>query len=840
MKFGRVLLTSCIALIGCSSLNERQEPLAPELARKLSLDILQERKLHMQSREAELENVRSVFIDELGEAHTRVTQSYKGVPVFGSEVIVHLDKEGKLKDITSRVAKNIELDTQPSLTEKEAIEAAVKSVGGWVSLSTDPQASLQILRRDDGPKLTWQVQLETIDVDDPERPLVFIDAHTGEVVWSHDSMSHLKNREVHNLNHGTTLPGPVTRIENQAAVGDLEVDGQFDRLGATYDCYKALFNRDSYDNAGAKLVSSVRYASNFNTAKWDGVNRLLLFGEGNMVDTRGLAQSLDVTAHEFTHAVTQFSSGLMGDQEPGGLNESIGDIFGAVCEWNRANPTNLNAPTVPANWTMAEGVTLSSPVLRYLADPAKDGYSIDYYFTDVRWNEAHFLTGITNLAFYLLSEGGTHPRGKSSNVVTGIGINAAARIFYRANTVYLTPYSDFADARELTIRAAEDLYGVGSIQATQTGNAWTAVGLLPAPVYNKVVQTIPVTGQANIPAIYSFVSNGKTPLRFTLDTVFNDTLLQYPSQLYVRFGSAPTDDEYDCGFYRYADDNMCEFSPAKAGTYYMRVIPNSDVNAVPSGTLIVRRASEICGDSIDNNANGKIDCADVDCQGYPSCLPATETSCFDGVDNDGDGAIDCTDSNCKSTPACLPEKQCDDGVDNDSDGKTDCLDSNCSSAPICNNTLGWTLISNATFETALTPYAVGGVDAARVLNVTAAAAGSYSVQIRDNSGVPSSFSTATAMNLTNYSRMRIDYSYYALSLEKGESFVVEVLDGTSWVIVDRKVNGLLFSNNAHNTASTIVDLKTLSSRNALKIRFRADASADDDQIFLDNIKVQAK
>ena len=88
-----------------------------------------------------------------------------------------------------------------------------------------------------------------------------------------------------------------------------------------------------------------------------------------------------------------------------------------------------------------------------------------------------------------------------------------------------------------------------------------------------------------------------------------------------------------------------------------------------------------CGDGIDNDADGFIDCNDVDCFGTPTCLP--ELNCVDGVDNDSDGSIDCDDSDCAGVPACQPESDCEDGVDNDGDGAIDCDDEDCLDNDAC-------------------------------------------------------------------------------------------------------------------------------------------------------------
>ncbi len=298
----------------------------------------------------------------------------------------------------------------------------------------------------------------------------------------------------------------------------------------------------------------------------------------------------------------------------------------------------------------------------------------------------------------------------------------------------------------------------------------------------------------------------------------------------MKFGAPPTEADHDCNWY------YCEFNPAQSGNYHVLVM--AKWGNVTGASLETHAAGEICTDSIDNDADGTVDCSDPDCQLYPACVPSNETSCVDGGDNDNDGKIDCTDNDCATHAACLPETQCADGLDSDQDNLIDCLDPDCTTAPICSNT-NWVVISNAGFEAGIAPYAVGGVDAARVANATNAAAGTYSVRVRDNSGAPSSFATATPMNLSAYSRMKIEYKYLTVGMEAGDNFIVEVLNGSTWEFLTRTVT-VAGSNNLHKSGAVEVNLNTLTNKSAVKIRFRADASDDTDQIFFDNIKVSVK
>ena len=113
--------------------------------------------------------------------------------------------------------------------------------------------------------------------------------------------------------------------------------------------------------------------------------------------------------------------------------------------------------------------------LRYMYDPAKDGASLDYWTSSAGSVDVHYSSGIANLAFTLLSKGGTHPRGKSTTVVPAIGVQKAGAIFYKANTDYMTASTNYAQAKTYTEQAATALYGAGSAELAAVTATWTAV-----------------------------------------------------------------------------------------------------------------------------------------------------------------------------------------------------------------------------------------------------------------------------------------------------------------------------------------------------------------------------
>ena len=121
-------------------------------------------------------------------------------------------------------------------------------------------------------------------------------------------------------------------------------------------------------------------------------------------------------------------------------------------------------------------------------------------------------------------------------------------------------------------------------------------------------------------------------------------------------------------------------------------------------TMVEPPAPEHCADGMDNDGDGRVDCADDDCEldsvcGEPVAIyaapPAAEANCGDGVDEDRDGRADCADDDCATAAACVAAvpayaapppgviERCGDGVDNDGDGGVDCADPDCADDGAC-------------------------------------------------------------------------------------------------------------------------------------------------------------
>ena len=239
------------------------------------------------------------------------------------------------------------------------------------------------------------------------------------------------------------------------------------------------FGRDSYDDQGAPIISTVNYFEAngipYVNAKWNG--RQVVYGIGHKGKVLPLAGAMDIVFHEITHAITESTSGLIYRNESGALSEGFSDIMATYME-HKLYPNK-------ADWKLAEDVWTPGKrgdAARYMDHPTRDGSSRDHYrerytgYSDK--GGVHRNSGIINLAFYLLANGGTHPR-RPSHRVQSVGLERAIDIFYRAFTErYLAPSAKFVDAREATVLVAREYDEQTVLSVMQ---AWAAVGVGQLP-----------------------------------------------------------------------------------------------------------------------------------------------------------------------------------------------------------------------------------------------------------------------------------------------------------------------------------------------------------------------
>jgi len=493
--------------------------------------------------------------DALGFTHTKHQQYFKGIRVEFGTYITHA-REGLIESMSGDFKKvNDDFDTKPLLSEATALANALASVGAseymWntedaadyyskVKGKYAPEGELVIIENFQGltkadkinARLAWKFDIYATQP--LSRANVYIDAKNGEWILSDAIIHHAAapgtfatrysgtqssttdsysgsyrlrdvsrglGVETYNLRKGTSYNRAVdftdaNNLWTEYANTNKDNAALDAHLGAqnTYDYFKNVHNRNSYNNAGAKIKSYVHYSSNYVNAFWDGTR--MTYGDGNGTTFDPLT-SQDVCSHELGHAVCSSSANLAYQKESGALNEALSDIWGACVEYYKF-PTK-------GTWNVGEDFDLANHLgFRNMANPNQfsdpDTYGGTYWVSQTctpsssnDYCGVHTNSGVLNFWFYLLTMGGTGTNdiGNVYNV-TGIGISDAAKITYRMETVYMTSSTNYAGARTGAIQAAIDLFGAGSAQVIATTNAFYAVGVgaaYPTPALRLAAPT---------------------------------------------------------------------------------------------------------------------------------------------------------------------------------------------------------------------------------------------------------------------------------------------------------------------------------------------------------------
>jgi Zn-dependent metalloprotease len=289
-----------------------------------------------------------------------------------------------------------------------------------------------------------------------------------------------KQRNVYDAKQGSTLPGSLVRKEGDPAVSDPAVDEAYDGSGTTYDLYYDIYGRNSLDNNGLKLDSTVHYEKNYDNAFWNGQQMVYGDGDADLPASERLFNrftiAIDVIGHELTHGVTQFAANLAYWMQPGALNESFSDVFGSLVKQYQLKQTasqadwligqglfTSNVNGVALRSMTAPGTAYDDPVLGKDPQPA----TMKDYVTTVEDNGGvHINSGIPNHAFYV-----------TSIDIGGYAWEKAGRIWYKTLTEKLTAQSDFQNAADLTHAAAGELFGTDSLEQKAVKAGWAEVGI---------------------------------------------------------------------------------------------------------------------------------------------------------------------------------------------------------------------------------------------------------------------------------------------------------------------------------------------------------------------------
>ncbi|MBV9997544.1 MAG: M4 family metallopeptidase [Verrucomicrobia bacterium] len=283
----------------------------------------------------------------------------------------------------------------------------------------------------------------------------------------------VKRRTIFNAQEGEDLPGVVVRREGDPPSADVAVNEAYDGAGATYDFYKEQFNRNSLDDNGMRLDSTVHYSDHYDNAFFDG--KQMVYGDGDGQLFKRFTIAVDVIGHELTHGVTAFSAGLLYRDQPGALNESISDVFGSLVKQYQTKQSAQDADWLIGAGLLADGIhgvalrSMKAPGTAYddpvLGKDPQPAHMKDFVRTTSDNGGVHINSGIPNHAFFL--------------VATALGGNAwerAGRIWYAALKQF-SPETDFHGAAQIIVQTARTLFKPGSTEEKAVIEAWQNVGI---------------------------------------------------------------------------------------------------------------------------------------------------------------------------------------------------------------------------------------------------------------------------------------------------------------------------------------------------------------------------
>jgi pseudolysin/vibriolysin len=535
--------------------------------------------------------------DADGTTHYRYRQTFRGIPVFGEQVIVSEGKDGAVRNMFGRKIEGLSSEL-PAVAAKvakaNALALAKHAAFGnrAVAMKVTRENARQMIYVDDNAHahLAWVVELlaDAANGGSPTRPFVIVDARSGQVLKHWDGLTTAEigtgpggNQKTGQYEWGSggiygyldVAQSGSTCTMNNTNVKSVNLNGGTSGTTAySYACprntYKAINGGYSpindahffggvitkmypaytgYNALSFQLVMRVHYSSNYENAFWDGST--MSFGDG--ASTFYPLVSADVAGHEVSHGFTEQHSNLTYSGQSGGINESFSDMGGEATEyyWKGTN-----------DFLVGHEIFKGNGSLRYMANPPQDGGSIDNAADYTSGLDVHYSSGVYNKAFYLLA------------TKTGWDTPKAFKVFARANALYWTASSTYNTAACGVETAAGDLgFSVADVTAalSSVGVSCNGGGGGGGSTGGPLTKGVPMTNQSaptGSSVNYTLVvPAGATNLSITMSGGTGD------ADMYVKFGSAPTDTVYDCRPYKSGNAESCTFAAPSAGTYYVRL-----------------------------------------------------------------------------------------------------------------------------------------------------------------------------------------------------------------------------------------------------------------------------
>ncbi|SEJ61113.1 Por secretion system C-terminal sorting domain-containing protein [Dyadobacter sp. SG02] len=456
--------------------------------------------------------------DAHGFQHVTLEQTYQGVPVFDGIYKFHFNKNLDLTAVNGNLVTNIKVNVVPGLAQHEAEAAAVAFVEDQLMKKLDSplraeKSALYVFQKGlaqgyNGEKsLVYEVEVRN---NHGIREFLYIDAHSGGLVEQFTGVHGIQRKL-----YETSISVPNLRWqEGNAFPGSLDTwqQSEVESAGFIYNLMKNTFGRTSYNGSDAVMITiNNNPLVGCPNAAWDGVAASYCTATA----------SDDVVAHEWAHAYTEYTSGLVYSWQPGALNEAFSDIWGEVVD-QLDGYMDSGESALPRNgcgssqrWQMGEKASAFGGALRDMWSPTcfgQPGKVTDpqYWCFPEDNGGVHINSGVLNHAFALLVDGGTY-NGQS---ITGIGMVKASHIFWRAQSEYMTRTTDFAAVADMLEDALQSLTGAPLLSLTTgaaaAGTSADVINASDAIQLAKVIQAVELRSETR--CVYTTLLKPSAPL----------------------------------------------------------------------------------------------------------------------------------------------------------------------------------------------------------------------------------------------------------------------------------------------------------------------------------------
>ncbi|MCX5771314.1 MAG: M4 family metallopeptidase, partial [Candidatus Hydrogenedentes bacterium] len=359
--------------------------------------------------------------------YVRLQQKYSNFVVFGGQILVQMDGDNGVQCVSSDIMRDPgkldsgEVSLSPAISTDLAKEHAASYVAGLYNvdvsgLTTYTNNSRMVF---DPAVVGAQGELCTVldvgvastkGVAIVER--VLVNVKNGAVAFTYPLVHNSKHRRIYDANSYYPSPNTIVREEGDLACGITDADNAYDYLGDTHDFYSLAHDRDSIDGQGMIMRATVRYCEPGQCPMYNAFYQMALPPEyeewfGMMGDAMFFGEDYvtdDVVAHEMTHGVTSYTSGLIYENQSGAINEAFSDIWGEFVDLTNGRGDD----SLQVRWLHGEDLpygpnrNMKDPTM--FGDPDRVG-SPYYYIGSEDYGGVHRNSGVINKLCYLLTDG---------------------------------------------------------------------------------------------------------------------------------------------------------------------------------------------------------------------------------------------------------------------------------------------------------------------------------------------------------------------------------------------------------------------------------------------------